>query len=362
MLDRLTLLRQSIRDLNLTAFLISSPSHLRYLFGFTGSNGLGVISSDQAFFVTDWRYREQAKQEVRDAEILIADRNMFSALRERGVLRVGERLGFESHHLSFRMFSYLRTTFSGIKLTATEHVIEKISMRKTSAEIDAIRRAAVIAMRVWDAVLPMIKPGVRESEIAAEMAYRGRRLGADREAFEPIVASGWRSALPHGISSSKKLEMGEMVVIDFGFIVDGYPSDITRTIALGEPDKRLKNAYEVVRQASALAQENIRPEQKAVELDKVVRDFLSAQGLGEAFTHSLGHGLSLDVHGLPRIGPTSKDVIPDGAVVTLEPGVYFSGDETKLPLGGVRIEDDVLVAGSGCEVLTPIPRDLICVV
>lgn len=354
MLDRLTLLRQAIRALDLSAFLVSSMAHLRYLMGFSGSNGIGLITSDQSFFVTDWRYREQAKQEVRNGEILIAFRDLFGVLKERNVLAIGERLGFESHHLNFRMFSHLRKAFPHVKLTATEFVVEKIAMRKAPQEIDAIRRAVAISCRVWEEVLPMIKPGVKESEVAAEISYRGRKLGADKDAFEPIVASGWRSALPHGISSHKPLAAGDMVVIDFGFVVDGYPADIARTIALGEPGERLRHAYEVVRQANALARERIRPGNKGAELDKLVRDFITTHGLGEAFSHSLGHGLGIDLHGLPRIGPSSQDEIPVGAVVTLEPGVYLAG------VGGVRIEDDVLVNETGCEVLTPIPRELIC--
>jgi Xaa-Pro aminopeptidase len=355
MLDRLTLLRQSISELNLTVFLVSSTSHLRYLFGFTGSNGIGLIASGQSFFVTDWRYREQAKQEVRDAEILVAYRDLFGALREHGLLGSSERLGFESHHLNFRMFSHLRKTFPQLRLVATEYVVEKIAARKFPAEIESFRRASAISALVWAEVLPLIKPGVRESEIAAEVVYRGRRLGADREAFEPIVASGWRAALPHGISSHKPLASGEMVVIDFGFIVEGYPSDITRTIAVGKPSPALRRAYDAVYHANQLARETIRPACKGREVDKVVRDYLISQGLGEAFSHSLGHGLSIELHSLPRLGPTSEDMIPVGAVVTLEPGVYLAGE------GGVRIEDDVLVSETGGETLTTIPRELICV-
>jgi Xaa-Pro aminopeptidase len=353
--DRLSLLRQAIRELKLTAFLISSTVNLRYLFGFTGSNGLGLITQEHVFFVTDWRYREQAKQEVHNAEILITYRDLIGELKERNAMPAIGRAGFESHHLNFRMFSHLHKTFPNVRLVATEHVVEKIAVRKIPAEIDAIRRAIAISVNVWNEVLPLIKPGMREADIAAEMSYRGRKLGADREAFEPIVASGARSALPHGLSSKKILEAGDMVIIDFGFVVDGYPSDITRTIAIGEPDERLKKAYEHVRRANELAQERIRPGYKGKEFDKIIRDYLGEHGLAEAFSHSLGHGLSMDVHALPRMGPTSDDLIPEGAVVTLEPGVYLPD------LGGIRIEDDVLVTENGCEVLTPIPRDLLCV-
>lgn len=355
MLDRLTQLRQAIRALDLAAFLVSATPNLRYLLGFSGSNGIGLITSDQCFFVTDWRYREQARHEVRDAEIVIAFRDLLGALKKRYAMPDGARLGFEAHYMNFRMFAQLRKLFSQVKLTATEYVVEKIAVRKSAPEIATIRRAADVSCRVWEQVLPMIQPGVEESDIAAEISYRGRKLGADRDAFEPIVASGWRSAWPHGLSSHKVLAAGEMVVIDFGFAVDGYPADLTRTVALGDPGEQLRRAYQVVLQANELARERIRPGQIGAELDGLVRDFITSQGLGQAFTHSLGHGLGIDVHTLPRIGPTSRDEIPADAVVALEPGVYLAG------AGGVRIEDDVLVTVTGCEVLTPIPRELICV-
>ena len=209
-----------------------------------------------------------------------------------------------------------------------------------------------MATAVWEQILPFIRPGVCESEIAAEMIYRSRKLGSETEPFEPIVASGPRSALPHAHSSSRRLQAGDFVVIDFGCVVNGYASDVTRTVAIGEPPAKLRQAYFAVKEACRLACEAARPGMEGIELDGVARQYLDACGFKEQFNHSLGHGLGLDVHSLPRLGPESKDVIPDFAVVTIEPGVYFPN------LGGVRIEDDLLVTAAGNEVLTPISREL----
>jgi Xaa-Pro aminopeptidase len=212
-----------------------------------------------------------------------------------------------------------------------------------------------MAGAVWDQILPCIHRGVTESDIAAEIIYRSRKLGSEIEAFDPIVASGPRSALPHGRSTSRRLQAGDFVVIDYGCVVDGYASDVTRTIAVGEPPAKLRQAHAAVKEACHLACETARPGMEGMQLDEVARKYLDACGFKEEFNHSLGHGLGLDVHSLPRLGPESKDLIPANAVITIEPGLYFPG------LGGVRIEDDLLVAENGNEVLTPMTRELFVV-
>lgn len=353
--DRIERLRARMRELGLTAFLITAPVNLRYLFGFTGSNGMGLITSDLCFFATDWRYRDQIREEVRNAEILVVQRDLLAAFKNRQILKSGDRLGFEAPHLSFRLFTHVRKLFPNLKLVATEQIIEKIAVPKSPAEIAKLKQATAMACAVWDQVLPLLRRDATEAEIAAEILYRARKLGSETEAFEPIVASGPRSALPHAHSSRRRLQPGDFVVIDYGCVAGGYAADVTRTIAVGEPPAELRRAYDAVKEACKLACETARPEMTGKELDEVSRKYLEFCGYKEHFSHSLGHGLGLDVHSLPRIGPDSNDVIPANAVVTIEPGVYFPG------LGGVRIEDDLLIADVGSEVLTPISRELFIV-
>lgn len=355
MLDRINRVRAQMRQADVSAFLVTALPHLRYLFGFTGSNGLGLITSDLCFFVTDWRYRDQAQAEVRHAEILIVYRDLLAALKEKKILPDGCRLGFEAQHLNFRLFAQLQKNFEKIKFISTEHFIEKIAIPKSPNEIASLRQAGAMACAVWDQLLPCIRPGVAESDLAAEIIYRSRKLGSEIEPFDPIVASGPRSALPHGRSTSRRLQAGDFVVIDYGCVVDGYASDVTRTIAVGEPPAKLRQAYFAVKEACRLACEAARPGMEGMQLDQTARQYLESCGFKEQFSHSLGHGLGLDVHSLPRLGPESKDVIPANAVITIEPGVYFP------ELGGVRLEDDLLVTATGNEVLTPMARDLFVV-
>ncbi|MDZ7291097.1 MAG: Xaa-Pro peptidase family protein [candidate division KSB1 bacterium] len=355
MQDRIERLRMHMREIGLTAFLVSALPNLRYLFGFTGSNGMGLITSDLCFFVTDWRYRDQVDQEVRNAEIFVVQRDLLAALKQRQVLQVGDCLGFEAHHLSFQLYSQLHKLFDKVKLVATRNIVEKIAIPKDSQEIACIKQAAAIACAVWDQVLPLVRRNIMETDIAAEIVYRARKLGSETDAFDPIVTSGPRSALPHGRSSRRRLQPGDFVIIDFGCVVNGYAADVTRTVAIGEPPARLRQAHAAVLQACRLACEAARPGMQGNDLDNVARQYLESCGIKDQFSHSLGHGLGLDVHSLPRLGQDSKDVITANAVLAIEPGAYFPG------LGGVRIEDDLLVTDTGNEILTPMSRELVLV-
>ncbi|MDZ7269005.1 MAG: aminopeptidase P family protein [candidate division KSB1 bacterium] len=353
--DRIERLRHSLREKGLAAMLISAPASVRYFFGFTGSNALGVITAERSLLVTDWRYRDQAAQEVEHAEVFIAYRDLFIPLKEKRALASAWRVGFEEHHFTCHQLAQLRKHFPQLKLLPTERLLSQLAVPKEAQELAALRQAAAFACRTWEAIQPYLQVGVSEADLAAEIIYRSRKAGSEADPFEPIVASGPRSALPHGRSTTRRLQPGDMVVIDFGCMCAGYVSDITRTIAVGEPPARLREAYQLVKEAGERVYAAVRPDMQAVALDQVARDYLKARGLGEQFNHALGHGLGLDVHMLPRIGPESKDVIPFGSVLAIEPGVYLPG------LGGVRIEDDILVTAGGCEILTPISRELICV-
>lgn len=353
--DRLALLRRAMRTHKLDAFLVSSLSNLRYLTGFSGSNGAGLVTANQLFLITDKRYREQLQHEVTGAEPLIADKTLFDPIKNGKLLQQCKRIGFEAAHLTFRAFSMLRDAAPSSEPVATENLLERITAVKLPEEITRIRKACAIAAQVWPQVLRQIRPGMSELEVAAELSYLGRKAGAENDAFAPIVASGWRSALPHGLASSKRLQANELVVIDFGFRYEGFNSDVTRTIAIGAADAEQRRIYDAVLLTQARAIAAIQPKMKAASLDEIARSHLRELGFDSEFSHSLGHGLGYDVHSLPRVGERSKDTLFPGCVITIEPGVYRSNT------GGVRIEDDVLVTLDGAEVLTQIPRELVII-
>ncbi len=353
--DRITRVQQRLKTLGLHGLFLSAPSSLRYLYGFTGTNGIALITSELSYFATDWRYRDQAQEEVHNAQVLIAQRDLIGAIKDRNPLAENAKAGIEEHHLTYSVLAQIRKHFPKLEFKLTEHLLGKVAAEKSPEEILIIKKAAHLTTLVWQRLLPHVRPGATEADVTTELNYLARKCGSQIEPFEPIVAAGPRSALPHARSSARELQFGDMVVIDFGCVVEGYAADFTRTIAIGEPDKKLRDAYRVVKEAGELAYASARAPMKAIDLDAVARKHFEAHGLATYFNHSLGHGLGLDVHALPRIGPESKDMIPVNTVAAIEPGVYFPG------LGGIRIEDDVLITATGCEVLTPAPRELICV-
>lgn len=355
MRDRVAILREKMHELKLDVFVVSSLTNLRYLTGFTGSNALGVFTRSEIYFITDRRYRDQVQSEVTGAEILICKKNLFQPLKDHDIFQDSKRLAFEAVHLSFRSFSHLREVACKAKYVATENLIEKITSQKLPDEIQKIRLACETCAKIWPHILPNIRPGMTELDLAAELIYQTYKCGADGIAFEPIVASGHRSAFPHGKASTKTIENGDFVVIDFGCDIGGFKSDITRMVVIGEPSEKQKDVYQAVKDANALAFRSINANMMASDLDKTVRDEFAANGFETEFSHSLGHGLGLDVHELPRIGEKSKDRILPCQVFTIEPGLYIPD------FGGVRIEDDVYLTDTGPELLSRIDRELIVI-
>lgn len=352
---RIDKVRKRMAELRLDAFLIRSLVNIRYLFGFTGSNAIALITSDLCYFVTDRRYSLQAEQEVKGAEILIGRQDLYAELKEKDILKSQMRLAIEALHLTVKEFLHLKKLFPKVQIVGSEHIVEQIASIKDADEIEQIQRAGQICGRVLRDLHSLIKPGVRELEISAEISYRSRIYGSERDPFEPIVASGARSALPHGISSTKEINNGEFIIVDFGAVVHGYAADFTRTFFTGEPTKKHRDIANAISNTLQIAQEKLKPGMSGQELDKLAKDYLLQTEYGKTFTHSLGHGLGLEVHALPRIGEKSKDLLRPGQVVTLEPGVYLPG------FGGCRVEDDFLIQEAGVQNLTPFPRELICV-
>lgn len=350
---KLEKVREKLNEFEIDAIFINHLPNIRYLTGFSGSSGLCLISKNDAFFITDFRYKEQAKIQVKNFKKLIATgKTLLDLIQERHILKGLKKVGFEAEYASFSLVNELKRRFKNLKLIPTKNFIEEISAVKTPDEIENIKTAIRISERVFNEILNIIKPGVAEIEVAAEISYLHKKFGAEKDAFDIIVASGWRSALPHGVASEKKLKKGELVVIDFGCVYNGYHSDITRTIAIGKISSEKRKIYQIVLDAQTRAIESARAGLKANELDSIARDYIKQKGYGKFFGHSLGHGIGTEIHTLPRIAPKSNYVLQKGNVITIEPGIYIPG------IGGVRIEDDILI-NSTAETLTTLPRNLI---
>lgn len=339
----------------LDAIVISKPTHIRYLTGFTGSNGQLLLTRRTMYLLTDSRYESQAQDEVENCKIVIASKGLFEEIKRRNYLRKAKRVGFESNHITVEEQRRLKRTLPTSRLVALDVSIEPIMLQKEQYEIDNIKRAVEISELVFHAVLGSIKPGVTEREIAAELIYLHRRYGADHDSFEPIVASGYRAALPHARPSGKQIKNNEILLIDFGCVFNGYNSDITRTIAVGDVGSEARKVHAVVREALERVLETARDGVSCKTLDGIARNVITKAGYGNLFRHSLGHGIGLDVHELPRISSQSTERLVSRSTVTLEPGVYVPDHF------GVRIEDDVLITESGCEPLTSLTRELIVV-
>ncbi|MBI4535828.1 MAG: aminopeptidase P family protein [Ignavibacteriae bacterium] len=352
---RIVRLREEMRKKSLNALIVSSPQSVRYLTSFSGSNALCIITPSRALFFTDSRYGLQSKQEVKGMSRAITRRGLFEEVAEREILAGHRRVGFESHHITYAQYRSLRKLFPGTAFVSTADFVEGIALVKDRREISIIREAVRISDKVFKEALHTIRAGVSELDVAAEIAYFHKKFGAEGEAFEAIVASGERGSLPHARATSKRIKSGEFVTLDFGCTLKGYNSDITRTIAVGKPSQRAREIYSVVLDAQRKAIASARGGMWAKDLDDVARRSIKRGGYGRYFTHSLGHGLGLNVHERPRVSALSKERLQAGSVITIEPGVYVPG------FGGVRIEDDVLLTEHGCEVLNTAPKELLIV-
>ncbi len=352
MSGRLEKLRDELAPRDLDAFLITDNSNVRYLSGFTGSYAVVLATSDTAFLLTDFRYAEQVAEECPDLSLeLVADCWIPAAcgLIERLDLR---RIGFEGGSLNYHDWNELQSGLPSREMISTDDPVGCLRMAKDESELAAIREAVRITDLAFEHVCRVLQPGVTERAVALELDYFMRKNEADREAFDSIVASGPRSALPHGKPTKRRISEGELIVLDFGARWQGYHADITRTVLMGKPDSRQAEIYNVVLAAQSEAISAIRPGVAGRDVDAVARDFIAAKGFGEYFGHNLGHGLGLSVHDAKILARQSDIVLESGIVVTVEPGIYIPG------WGGIRIEDDVLVTESGAEVLTRSPKVL----
>lgn len=352
---RVARLRGTISASGLDAYLVQDPRNIRYLTGFTGTAARLVASPDATVFITDFRYAEQSRAQVRGSEVVIAPGEYDEAVAET-VRKFGAgSLGLPAGEVTLAVRDRLAALLEGVSLRASPDLVGPLRRIKDAGEIEAIERAVDLASRVFDSILEEVRPGVVERDLALEIEFRMRREGAEAAAFETIVASGWRSSFPHGVASDKKMEAGELVTVDMGARLNGYHSDMTRTVSIGDPGEDGRRIYDLVRRAQEHCAHGVEPGMHGRQADALARGLIEQEGYGRYFGHGTGHGIGLDVHEGPKIGPRSgeQDVLVSGAVYTVEPGVYIPG------LGGVRIEDCVVMEDEGPRVLTSNTRDLL---
>ena len=332
--------------------LVTSLTSISYLTGFRGSAGVALFGPAEGVLWVDPRYTLQAHEQAQGMKVVEEKSSLLKAFGDWGRKHRVRWVGYDPAHLTCAGFEQL---VSGIgsrgKWRRVGDLVEELRLVKGPEEIEQMRRAGRVTAEVFEEVLGQVRPGRSETDLAAEIEYRMRKKGAEGPAFETIVASGVRAALPHARASSKLLQENELVIFDLGAILGGYASDMTRTVYLGEPSRRVQSLYKAILEAQQQALAAIRPGARSGEVDAAARRCLGRRGLARFFTHSTGHGVGLEVHEKPRLGRGEKARLATGQVVTVEPGVYMEG------FGGIRVEDTVLVGSSGAEILTPAPKD-----
>lgn len=353
--ERLAGLRRSLEAAKLDGLLLTSLPNIRYLTGFTGSSALVAVTQGELLFITDFRYDTQVRTEVGDlARIAVEGQSLWDGLwRILPEMRQPELIGFESAHLVHRDFERLLGAGSRWQWRATTDLVESLREQKDPGEIELVAEAAEVAAQALERTLALVHLGQTELEIAGELERALRAEGSEGFPFETIVASGPRSALPHARPGSRRLERGDFLLIDFGAIVGGYCSDVTRTFVAGKANAQQLEMFEIVRGANEVASAQVRAGMSGRDADALARRYIEDRGHGGEFGHSLGHGIGLEVHEAPRLARTAAAPLPEHSVVTIEPGIYRAG------WGGVRIEDDVVLDPEGPRILTRLPRELL---
>ncbi|NTV98608.1 MAG: M24 family metallopeptidase [Chlorobiaceae bacterium] len=334
---------EKMMSMSLDAFIVTDLSVIRWLTGFSGSNARLLVTRRKSWLFTDFRYREQADREVESAEPVITTAG-FTAEIESGRYPLGETVALQADSVTWHDAAKLVSALEGKqRVIPVDTFFDEFRMLKNGIELQKMLRAAETSEKVLESVLPLISHSVAELDIAAEISYLHKKFGAEKDSFDPIVAGGPRSSMPHARPTKEKLVPGSFIILDFGCIVDGYASDQTRTVALGRVSDEARHVYRVVQEAQSLGIRSARCGMSGSELDAVVRDFISDRGFGAEFGHGLGHGVGLDVHEEPRISRTGTHHLRENMVFTIEPGIYLPGRF------GVRIEDTVMLGPEGAR-------------
>jgi Xaa-Pro aminopeptidase len=353
-IDRQRLVSDAMADSKLDALVITHLPNVRYLSGFTGTAGVLLLSAKKNYFITDGRYTSQANEQVEGAKIVITKGPALEAAAQIIGRQKFRRIGIEAEHMPVSQSIRLQKMLPRkARLKETSVLVERIRLVKDPGELAAIERTVHLGADLFQVALKAIKPGVAETDVAAEIEYAARKRGAEGMSFSTIVASGPRSALPHGVASTAAIPAKGFVVLDFGVILAGYCSDMTRTVHVGKPTPEARRMYQSVLDAQLAGVDAVRAGATAGDVDFACRNVLRRAKLDRFFTHSTGHGVGLEIHELPRLARKQQDKLASGMVVTIEPGVYVEGK------GGIRIEDMVAVTDDGCDILTPVSKELV---
>jgi Xaa-Pro aminopeptidase len=350
-------LRAALPAAGVDALVVTHLPNVRYLTGFTGSAAMLVVTADALVFTTDGRYRTQSAEQL-DAAGVVAEIEIGATQAEQrtilgAAVDPGVTVGLEADAVTWSLQRALSDAFAGRTLVATEGLVEALRRVKEAGEVARVHAACSIADDALAALVPTLAGRPTERDFALDLEVEMRRRGASGNSFDPIVASGPNAAKPHARPSAREIERGELVVIDFGCIVDGYCSDMTRTVSVGDPGPEARRIWDVVRASQLAGRDAVRAGVECATVDAACRDVIVAAGWGDAFVHSTGHGVGLEIHEAPRVAASARDTLESGSIVTVEPGVYLPG------VGGARIEDTVVVTPDGSEPLTAFPKELV---
>ena len=355
MKHRIVKIRGYLEEKDIDAFLIIKPQNIRYLSGFTGSSGQLIITRSKNYLITDFRYVDQAKQQSPNYQIIKQEKKIIDTVKDICLQEKIKEIAFEEDQMVFKTYEIYYHALKPVYLIPASQFLTQIRAIKDHEEVILLKKAVDLADQAFKHILPYIKPGIKEKDIALELEFFLRKEGAEAKSFDFIVASGTRGALPHGIASGKEIRMGELVTMDFGCIYEGYCSDITRTVCVGKLGSKQREIYNIVLEAQIAGSNSIRANIKCQDVDSIAREVIVNAGYGEYFGHCLGHGVGLEVHEEPRLAKDNDELLQPGMVVTVEPGIYIPG------FGGVRIEDMVLIHENYIEILTKTYKDLLII-
>ncbi|NLO46788.1 MAG: aminopeptidase P family protein [Clostridiales bacterium] len=348
--------KESIRMKNIDALLVTGAINRRYVTGFSSSAGIVLITKEDAFFYTDSRYIEAAEQAVQGAKVYMVDSKATYVDKINNVLTsIGaKKLGVEEEILSHAEYMKYKNKLSA-SLKPAQNILTALRTVKDEEEIKLLYLAQSLAEKAYDRVLQIIKPGMTEKEVAAELVYQILLLGADNVSFDPIVVSGAKTSMPHGVPGDDIIKKGSFLTMDFGCILNGYCSDMTRTVAIGKVTEEMKKVYQIVLQAQLRGIKAAKAGVTGAYVDAAARDLIAQEGYGEYFGHGFGHGLGMEVHESPTASPSGKTKMPENAVISAEPGIYLPGKF------GVRIEDVIVLRKGGCDNLMSAPKELVVI-